>query len=40
MANIIFNEKTREFHLQNDRISYILCILEMDNRDICILVKG
>lgn len=28
MANIIFNEKTREFHLQNDRISYILCILE------------
>lgn len=28
MAEIIFNKKTMEFHLQNDRISYILGILE------------
>ena len=28
MAEILWNEKTREFHLRNDRISYILCILE------------
>ncbi|MDO4328876.1 MAG: alpha-galactosidase [Lachnospiraceae bacterium] len=28
MAEIRFNEKTMEFHLQNDRISYILGVLE------------
>lgn len=28
MARIIYNETTKEFHFQNDRISYILCILE------------
>ena len=28
MAQIIYNESTREFHLQNSRISYILCLLE------------
>ncbi len=28
MANIIYNEATKEFHLQNNRISYILCVLE------------
>ncbi|MBS6645223.1 MAG: alpha-galactosidase [Clostridiaceae bacterium] len=28
MAQIKFNEATREFHLQNQRISYILCVLE------------
>ena len=28
MAKILFNEATKEFHLQNDRISYIFCIME------------
>ena len=28
MPNIIFNQETKEFHLQNKRISYILCILQ------------
>ena len=28
MAKILFNEATKEFHLQNERISYIFCILE------------
>lgn len=28
MANIIYNEQTREFHLSNSRISYIFCVLE------------
>lgn len=28
MAQVKFNEVTKEFHLQNQRISYILCVLE------------
>lgn len=28
MVSIMFNECTKEFHLTNDRISYLLCVLE------------
>ena len=28
MAKIIANSQTKEFHLQNKQISYILCVLE------------
>lgn len=28
MRNIVFHKETKTFHLYNDKISYIMCVLE------------
>ena len=28
MRNIVFHDKTKTFHLYNEKISYIMCVLE------------
>ena len=28
MRNIVFHKETKTFHLYNDQISYIMCVLE------------
>ena len=28
MTEIIFHEETKTFHLYNDKISYLMCVLE------------
>ena len=37
MRQIIFHEETKTFHLYNEKISYILCVLENGHWDNYIL---